>query len=59
MEKKEKISFSDKTGLYKKIGIVLGKLGKYSQAAEKLEMCRGKILLKTNKNFKYEKRIGD
>ena len=49
MEKKEKISFSDKTGLYKKIGIVLGKLGKYSQAAEKLEMCRGKILLKTNK----------
>ena len=46
MEKKEKISFSDRAVLYKNIGIVLGKLGKYSQAAEKLEMCRGKNFVK-------------
>ena len=55
MEKKEKISFSDKTGLYKKIGIVLGGLGKYTQATEKLKMCRGKNFIKSNKNLKIKK----
>ena len=51
MEIKEKIGFSDKTELYKKIGKVLGKLGKYSQAAEKLEMCRGKDSFEIKWNF--------